>query len=168
MAQTDMLESKMELSDSWKKKMKSRGIGTNTQISFSDLEITGKSIELLSEVEKDVLLCWGRVLGERQIDVHDKFFESGGNSLLAANLQKEIEKKYPNSISISDIFSCSTVERIAAFVNEQANISGPRHIIEEAGEQNAEDDDIDIESLVEQLAEGKIDVELMDSILNAK
>ena len=57
-AQADMLESKVELSDSWKKQMKSMGITTHTQISFSDLEITGKSIELLSEVEKDVLLCW--------------------------------------------------------------------------------------------------------------
>lgn len=170
-AQADMLESKVELSDSWKKQMKSMGITTHTQISFSDLEITGKSIELLSEVEKDVLLCWGRVLGERRIDLHDKFFESGGNSLLAANLQKEIEKKYPNSISISDIFSCSTVERIAAFVNEQANASKPKLVIGEETKteiQDVDDDEIDIEALVEQLSEGKIDIELMESMLNAK
>lgn len=170
MMQREMLEGKIELPDNLEEKMREIGVISQAQINLSDIVITGKSIEQLTEVEKDIIVCWGRILGVREIDIHDKFFESGGNSLLAANFQKEIEKKYPSCLSISDIFSCSTVERISEFIDNQVNKTIEKLKIEELGkeEEHDIDDDLNIEQLVEQLSEGKISVELMDDLLNGK
>lgn len=167
--QREMLEGKIKLPDDWEEKMKGMGIVSQIEVNLSDIVITGKSMEQLTQVEKDLILCWARVLGVREIDMHDKFFEAGGNSLLAANFQKEIEKKYPGCLSISDIFSCSTVEKIAEFIDSQVNKSAKKLTIEElVKEEPEEEDDLDIEQLVEQLSEGKITLDLVDDLLNGK
>ena len=81
------------------------------------LIITGKSIDELSDIEKNVAKCWAKVLSTDEIDIYEKFFENGGNSLLALNLQKEINQYYDNVLTITDIFIYSSINDMAAYID---------------------------------------------------
>ncbi|MCL6591113.1 MAG: KR domain-containing protein [Firmicutes bacterium] len=58
---------------------------------------------------------WANVLGLAEIDANDNFYNLGGDSILAGQLLKEIDRTYPEVLTISDIFSYSTI-------NEQARV----------------------------------------------
>lgn len=84
--------------------------------SLTNIEISGKSMDQLTRVEKEVISVWSNVLNSDKIDVYDKFFEVGGNSLLALNLQKELNEKLSINIAITDIFTHSTILEISNFI----------------------------------------------------
>ncbi|QDX94143.1 KR domain-containing protein [Brevibacillus laterosporus] len=85
----------------------------------TELSITGKDKASLSETEKTVARLWGQVLGLSEIDVYDKFFELGGDSLLASHLLKEMEKVYPGLLDITDVFIYATIVEMAAFIDQK-------------------------------------------------
>ena len=123
-----------------------------------EIEIYGKSPDKLSEEEKNVALAWSRTLKISSVNIHSKFFEIGGNSLLASYLQKEINKIYPSVVAITDVFAYSTIADMAAYISEKT-----RKVIGDVA--IAEDDDMDIENLVQQFVQGNLGIEEMEHLI---
>ena len=72
-----------------------------------------------SPTEKALVNIWSQVLGVEQIGIYDKFFVLGGNSLLVLRLKSQMREVLHINISIRDLFSLSTVARLANFVDTQ-------------------------------------------------
>ncbi|RMG80582.1 MAG: amino acid adenylation domain-containing protein, partial [Bacteroidetes bacterium] len=70
------------------------------------------------ETELEVLLSelWANLLGVSPIGRHDKFFELGGTSILAARFIGELQKRMKASVFITTIFDHPTIATYAAFL----------------------------------------------------
>ncbi|MGO4529162.1 beta-ketoacyl synthase N-terminal-like domain-containing protein [Paenibacillus sp. 2TAF8] len=69
----------------------------------------------------ELISIWSRVMGFEEIDVRRKYFDVGGDSILATQLAVEINKKYPGSITITDIYMQETIENLASFIHSFQN-----------------------------------------------
>jgi len=71
-----------------------------------ELNLRGKKeAEDYSDTEKKIAAIWQSVLGYKEIDVNDNFFEIGGDSLLIVQVHKKLDALYPGRINIADLFS---------------------------------------------------------------
>ncbi|KOP78299.1 phosphopantetheine attachment protein [Lysinibacillus sp. FJAT-14745] len=129
---------------------------------IQNVVVTGKSMDKLTEIEKNVIAAWVQTLGVDEVDVHDKFFESGGNSLLASYLHKEMNKVYPGMTAITDIFVYSSVVEISSHIESKMGPSAEKLVIEEDDNKQNEED---LEKLVEQFASGDMDLNQMLALL---
>ncbi len=66
-----------------------------------------------NEVEEKLLTLWKEVLKKDEISVTDDFFETGGHSLNATQLTGKMTGTFRQNISISDIFSHTTIRQQA-------------------------------------------------------
>ena len=133
------------------------------EINWNNLIVTGKSLEKLTDVEKHVILVWARVLGVTEVDIHDKFFEVGGNSLLASALQKQIDEKYPDILSIMDIFTYASIENISSYIH--SNLSGEKELltIDALVSSNGQEENID--DVVDRFLDGELDMDDIEELL---
>jgi amino acid adenylation domain-containing protein len=69
--------------------------------------------------EKLVVEAWREVLGGDEPNVHDDFFERGGNSLAAVRLIAEIKRRSGLSLKLRTLFERPTVAEIAALLEEK-------------------------------------------------
>jgi thioesterase domain-containing protein len=70
--------------------------------------------------EQKLADIWKELLDMEQVGVHDNFFESGGNSLLAIHLISVIRKGLTADLAISDIFDYPTIGSLAAVLDQRA------------------------------------------------
>jgi len=63
---------------------------------------------------------WEQVLGVRGLGVHDRFFEIGGHSLLAAKLVDAIERETGYRVPLTALFADDTVDGLARTLREGA------------------------------------------------
>jgi amino acid adenylation domain-containing protein len=73
-----------------------------------------------TETERRLVAIWEKVLGHRGIGVTDNFFESGGNSLIAAKLIAAIEKELGVVLPLTAIFKAATVRQLASLLLDYA------------------------------------------------
>ena len=69
-----------------------------------------------TQMQKKLVAIWEKVLNTKPIGINDNFFELGGDSLLAMNLNIELQKISSN-ISYSDIFQYSTILKLEEKIN---------------------------------------------------
>lgn len=74
------------------------------------------------ELEK-IIAIWSRLLNTNEPFKNDNFFESGGDSLLLAQLVYEIERHYGCNISLQDFLACPTLDRLMDIVEKTKIIS---------------------------------------------
>lgn len=120
--------------------------------------IYGKSPDKLTPVEKNIALAWARTLHVAEVHLYDKFFEAGGNSLLASYLQKEINRIYPDAMAITDVFVYSTISDIAAYITGKL----------EPPVKEMPDGPVDggnIEDLVQQFMNGELSLEDLENLV---
>ncbi|HEY1176782.1 MAG TPA: SDR family NAD(P)-dependent oxidoreductase, partial [Phytomonospora sp.] len=82
-------------------------------VDFDALNVRGLPARRLTPVQRAVAVAWCSTLDTRELDVHDLFFESGGNSLLASRLQLELDRRFPGVVNIADIFAYPTVVQLS-------------------------------------------------------
>lgn len=79
--------------------------------------------ELETPVENELAVIWKNVLHAEHIGKNDNYFELGGDSLLATQLNAEINKKFDIELSLEMIFSNPVFEeqaiRIASMLEDQ-------------------------------------------------
>ena len=63
---------------------------------------------------------WEELLGVRNVDVRDSFFDLGGNSLLAAQMMDRVNQACGCSVPLTTLFSESTIEHLARALRGQA------------------------------------------------
>ncbi|MDE1462996.1 non-ribosomal peptide synthase/polyketide synthase [Spartinivicinus poritis] len=70
-----------------------------------------------SAIEKSLVLVWQQVLGiERQLSLHDHFFNLGGHSLSAAKLASHIRQQFKVDIGIDAVFAQPTLGALASVI----------------------------------------------------
>ena len=75
-------------------------------------ELSKKDIKKMNSNEEKILEIWKQVLNTENIGLDDNFFDIGGDSIAAINVQIEAVK-YGLNIEYSDIFNFPTVRKLA-------------------------------------------------------
>ncbi|HVI46388.1 MAG TPA: amino acid adenylation domain-containing protein [Chitinophaga sp.] len=74
-------------------------------------------------IEQQLVTIWQRLLGVERIGVQDSFFELGGHSLLATRVVSAVRKEMHTELSVRDLFNHATIERLAAYLQDQQPVS---------------------------------------------
>jgi len=82
----------------------------------SDFQLESDYAHPKNEVEKTIARIWQKVLGVKQIGIHDNYFDLGGNSINAARLFAEIEKVFNKRIPLATLLNAPTVEQFASII----------------------------------------------------
>jgi amino acid adenylation domain-containing protein len=80
-------------------------------------------------LEHEMLLIWERLFDRTGICPTDNFFNLGGNSLLAARLAAELERRFGRRIPIVMLFQAQTVESLAALLATEEMAEDPVSIV---------------------------------------
>ena len=75
-------------------------------------------------VDKELAEIWAELLEVEAVGINDNFFELGGNSLLAARMFVEIDKRFGQSLPLSSIFTAPTIEQLASLIDSSAPSNG--------------------------------------------
>lgn len=105
----------------------------------------------LRQVEDRLAEIWGRLLDLEEIDVHRNFHELGGDSLLATKLFREIDRVWPSTIDIADVFTDATVHQMAKRVDAELRPPVRRSHVADA--------DAELDRILNQLASGELSAE---------
>jgi amino acid adenylation domain-containing protein len=70
--------------------------------------------------ERYLCAVWEEFLGQRDIGIHDSFFDLGGHSLLATRLVARLQRELSVDVSIKDLFDRRTIHRLAAVLDARA------------------------------------------------
>ena len=73
------------------------------------VELTGRADGKYTKTERQLAALWYQVLGYEELNINDNFFEVGGDSLLAIQLQNHIENTFDTKIGIADLFDNPTI-----------------------------------------------------------
>lgn len=106
-----------------------------------------------NETEQRILKVWQEVLGISQIGVYDSFFEIGGDSLQATQLNSRIRDQFGVELPMQEFFNAPTIGETAAVIED----------IKNNREREAE---AEILKMIEQLSEDEIEAEIMNRIKN--
>ncbi len=70
-------------------------------------------VEAASDSEGRILAIWRRALGTEAVGVEDNFFDSGGHSILAVRVHREIVQELGVQLQVTDLFRFTTVRALA-------------------------------------------------------
>ncbi|MCX6316092.1 MAG: amino acid adenylation domain-containing protein [Bacteroidetes bacterium] len=70
--------------------------------------------------EEKLHSTWKEIIGDKEISVHDTFFKIGGNSLSVMRLISCIYREFSVRITLSEIFSNSTIRKQALLIDNAA------------------------------------------------
>jgi amino acid adenylation domain-containing protein len=76
--------------------------------------------------EKKLKEIWADVLGIAQMDVHDDFFDLGGDSLLATQVMTRVQKAFGVEVPLRIMFDTPTIANLAQAIGEQDKVSAPQ------------------------------------------
>lgn len=80
-----------------------------------------KNIALPSSgIEVEIIKIWEQVLNNKNLSVHENFFDAGGNSLLMSKVHREIKKHLEIPVSIMDLFQYPTVKTLSAYLADKS------------------------------------------------
>lgn len=72
------------------------------------------------EIEQDILQTFNRSLGKAsQCGLHDNFMEICADSLLLAKIAAELERYYPDRVSVTDFFAYPTIHKLAQHIEKR-------------------------------------------------
>ncbi|MCO1579139.1 SDR family NAD(P)-dependent oxidoreductase [Crossiella sp. SN42] len=109
-------------------------------------------------VEQAVAEIWARTLDVTELDAHDKFDDLGGNSLLASQMLRHYDERFPDLMDITDLFRFTTIADQAACVASRlgAESTGAAGAPARATDMAGADD---IDRLLDMVEQGEITVE---------
>jgi phthiocerol/phenolphthiocerol synthesis type-I polyketide synthase E len=70
--------------------------------------------------EHAVAALFGRLLGLREVSVHDNFFDLGGDSLIAGRLVAQLREGHGGVLTVRDVLRAATVAEVACLLDAQA------------------------------------------------
>ena len=123
--------------------------------SFDDLVVHGCGSTPLNETGQKVALAWAGALGSREFGIRDKFFESGGNSLLASALQVELDRAFPGIVNIADIFIYSTIAELTEYITARTQIPCPK----DSASTSMDADESALSELLDRFLKGDVGIE---------
>ncbi|HEX8009625.1 MAG TPA: amino acid adenylation domain-containing protein [Casimicrobiaceae bacterium] len=86
---------------------------------------TGAHVPPRDPLEHMLATIWERLLGVRDIGMHDSFFDLGGHSLLAAQMMDEVERVCGASVPLTTLFTEATIAHLARALRGQVASTSP-------------------------------------------
>jgi amino acid adenylation domain-containing protein len=87
-----------------------------------------------TELERALTGIWREVLGAEEIDVHDEFFEIGGNSLRAVMILSRIHGQLDVALDLEVLFAQPTIAALATAVEQvEGEVNGDEAIVSLGG-----------------------------------
>lgn len=117
-------------------------IDQQKQINHIYQEKTTNSMECIGDygdIEKNLLDICSEVLGITNIDIEESFFDMGANSMLITQLQEKINLIYPGIISVAQMFSYSSISKLAGYIKGKYSDEKDKPYIQKE-KSNTEDD----------------------------
>ncbi|EPY14025.1 SDR family NAD(P)-dependent oxidoreductase [Paenibacillus alvei] len=103
-----------------------------------DIKLTGNEAGDYTDIEKKLALLYREVLGYNELNTNDSFFELGGDSVQLHRLHKLMEQEYPGRVAIADLFTYSSISRLAAFIKQNQNVAVKRNLKESTSMMNSD------------------------------
>lgn len=141
----------------------------NSVSDSKDITIKGASDESLVGTRLKLAGIWAKVLGLNEIDIFENFYNLGGDSILAGQLLKELDKEYPGLFIISDIFSYPSVALMEEYINKNKRLEFANQLANESIKANDITTDNKLMELLERLEKGEVSVmDGMDILIERK
>lgn len=83
------------------------------------VELTGREDNNYSKKEQDVAVVWQKILGLKVVDIHEDFFDLGGDSFIAIQFVSKLHEKY--QVALNDLFTYRTIYQLAKNIKEQSD-----------------------------------------------
>ncbi|MFE2387730.1 amino acid adenylation domain-containing protein [Streptomyces althioticus] len=77
------------------------------------------------DTERLLARLWQDVLGLDEVDVHDRFFDVGGNSVLLTKVHARLPEEIRRTVTLTDLFRLPTIASLAAHVTGR-HVTGRR------------------------------------------
>lgn len=103
-------------------KMDRKSLPAPLPYSQADDALVGPPVSL-DDWDHSLLRIWKLILGERPIGIHDSFFQVGGNSFSIVLLHAELDKQFPNAISITDLFAYPTISLLKEHLRSKTSLA---------------------------------------------
>jgi acyl carrier protein len=75
-------------------------------------------VQAHDEHEDAILGIWRQALGTDEVGVEDNFFDSGGHSILAVRVHREIVQRLGVELQVTDLFRFTTVRALAQHLQQ--------------------------------------------------
>jgi len=104
-----------------------KGESENESIEDENIElherpnINSEYVEPKTDLEKQILPEWIKLLGIEKIGINDNFFDLGGDSLIGTQLVSRMRKIFSVDIPIQAIFENATIKGIAELIQKEKN-----------------------------------------------
>ncbi len=134
----------------------------DNELSNVKVILKGKVEQEYTETESELAKIWFNVLGITEVDIFDNFNDLGGDSILATRLLKEMQKKYDDKVNISDVFTYSTINKMADYIDKKTS---KKKVIEKIDERKIEED-LGLDELINQIANGNISAEEAEKLIS--
>lgn len=79
-----------------------------------------------SDTTQTLLNIWREVLNRETIEIHDNFFDVGGDSLNIARLQTFVETTFKIDIPVVELLKYATIKQLAQYLDNQKAIQVPQ------------------------------------------
>ncbi|HMB65249.1 MAG TPA: SDR family NAD(P)-dependent oxidoreductase, partial [Patescibacteria group bacterium] len=83
--------------------------------------LKGRKNKDYTQTEQKIAQVWHQVLGHKEYDINDNFFEIGGDSLKIIQVQKELDKFYPGKLSVARLFTYPTIAQLAGYLENSTD-----------------------------------------------
>ncbi|WP_406673151.1 phosphopantetheine-binding protein [Nonomuraea sp. N2-4H] len=90
--------------------------------SRDDLELESAYAPPRTDIERRLAALWSAKLGVAPIGIDDDFFELGGDSLLAADVQFAIDREFGFEVPAWTLFLQPTIAELAAVIGVPASL----------------------------------------------
>lgn len=116
--------------------------------------------EITGQASEDVLLSIMKdVLGFKEIDPYESFFDLGIDSILLGQVFIRLQKLYPGEITVSDIFENPTIKKLSGIIDQKKTKKN------EAKQRDTIPRVVSIGSLLDRMDEGELTIDsLIDSL----
>jgi len=75
--------------------------------------VASTAVKAADETEGAILAIWKKALGTEDVGVEDNFFDSGGHSILAVKVHRDIVQALSVELQVTDLFRFTTVRALA-------------------------------------------------------
>ena len=72
-----------------------------------------------TDTEKLIAGIWAKLLGVKEVSIHDDFFELGGHSLIAVQAMTSLEKETGKRMPLASLFEAPTVEKLSLLIEQK-------------------------------------------------
>ena len=82
-----------------------------------------------TDVERELIAIWERVLGRTGLGVDDNFFDAGGSSLAAIEVLAAVRRQFEVRVAVLDLYRSPTVRELCARLGPSAGIADAKPFV---------------------------------------